>query len=506
MKRYLKSFVVFAVLSLFLYPLKLSANAELPFDNPELTLSMDFKDADLKDILKVFSIQSGLNFIASEGVEARKITLYLDKVPIKDAMNKLFNANNLAYEMAEDSNIFVVKDMGKPQVETITKVFYLKYSSVSSSHMLEEIGNTATESSSGSTSSTGSTTGRYAVSGNIGITTAVTKLLSQYGTVIEDYRTNSLIVNDIPNRMPIISETISAIDVPVPQVMIEVEMLDVSKSSVDKIGFKYSQTPLTLNLIMTGATMASKFPWGSFLQGQGGVTNGSIGISNGTTNSPASTYQVLLDWLKTQADTRFLARPRILTLSNETAQFKIVTDETINIVQVTTSGQSINQVTSNQAERTETGVDLRVTPQVNLDSGEITMYITPTVKDTSTSSLASTIKDPEERSTRQIVRVMDGETIILGGLLRKQKSETITKLPVLGDIPLVGGLFRHRNKDKDTERELLIFITPHIMKESQLEFVQSKKVNLPVREQNASSRADRAVAINSSLNSLEKKK
>ena len=99
----------------FLASLMFSVNAqdaflELTPANSEVTISMDFKDAGLKDILKVFSMQSGLNFIASQAVEDRKITLYLDKVSVNEAMDNLFKANNLSYELDADSKIIIVKD------------------------------------------------------------------------------------------------------------------------------------------------------------------------------------------------------------------------------------------------------------------------------------------------------------------------------------------------------------------------------------------------------------
>ena len=105
-----------SVLFFCLFVSGLGAQQELFLTQPQPTVSMDFQDAKLKDILKVFSIQSGLNFIASEGVQDRMITLYMDNVPIQEAMDKIFKANNLSYELDEETSIFIVKDWGKPQV------------------------------------------------------------------------------------------------------------------------------------------------------------------------------------------------------------------------------------------------------------------------------------------------------------------------------------------------------------------------------------------------------
>ncbi|TAM41239.1 hypothetical protein EPN54_02045, partial [bacterium] len=139
MKRTLltSGFIFLLIFALFIPRL----NAETP---PVLTgqdppISMDFKDASLKDILKALSIQSGMNFIASEAVKDRKVTLYFDKVPLSQVMGEIFDANNLSYKLDSSSNIFVVKDWGAMNPDTVTKVFYLKYATVSSSSLKEDM-------------------------------------------------------------------------------------------------------------------------------------------------------------------------------------------------------------------------------------------------------------------------------------------------------------------------------------------------------------------------------
>lgn len=509
------------VFSLCLFFPHLNAQPELLLLEPEQTISMDFQDANLKDILKLFSIQSGLNFIASEAVQNRKITLYLDKVPLKEAMDKLFKANNLSYDLEKESNIFIVKDWGKPQIETVTKVFYLKHATVSTSSLKEEMtygisprvsatgaaagAGGAAGGAGGAAGGAGGQEGKWKVEEDAGITKAVKKILSEYGSVIEDFRTNSLIVTDIPSRMPVITQTIAALDIRPPQIMLEVEMLDVSKNTVDKIGFKFGQTPFTA--VLTGASIGTMWPFSATslpFASERKFTPGSLAINTGT-----NTYTASLDFLKTQSDTKFLARPRILTLNNETAEIKITTQESVG-VKTTTTGTT--GTTSAEPERAQTGVSLRVTPQIDLDNQEITMFIFPQVSEaTQGNTLTSDgktfrFRDPEIRSTKSIVRVKDGETIIVGGLIRNESSQTITKLPILGDLPLLGALFRHKDKDKDKERELLVFITPHIVKDTNLELAQVKPVALTEREQNTVSAIDRETAISASLNNFEKKK
>jgi len=114
-----------------------------------------------------------------------------------------------------------------------------------------------------------------------------------------------------------------------------------------------------------------------------------------------------------------------------------------------------------------------------------------------------TVKDPEERATKSIVRIKDNETVILGGLIRNQFSETRSKLPFLGDIPMIGALFRNKNTSQNNERELLVFITPHIVKDNNIALASATTTALPEREQNTVSGMDRRLVIESSLNNFD---
>jgi len=495
---------------------RLSAQAELAFLEVEPAISLDFQNVSLRDLLKIFSIQSGLNFIASDAVQQRTLTLYMDKVPLGKAMEKIFWANGLSYDLDQDSNIFVVKDLGTPDVETVTRVFSLKYASVSTSKLKKaqdskggESESSSSESSSSSSSSSDEESSGDDTEGGEGITAVIKKLISSHGSVLEDSRTNSLIVVDLPSRMKAIAETIEALDVAVPQVMLEVEMLDVNKNTLERMGVKFGDItdyPSVVQLTMTGGSRYTAFPWkiGKWVSTDenpfgentpGSISANSLGLGN---------YRVLLDFIKSISDTRYLARPRLLTLSNETAELKISTNEAIGTV---TIYDEQGNAQSQNPERTETGVSLKVTPQVVAETGVITLFVHPKVTEAATSNLSASYRDPEERGTQSTVRVNDGETIIIGGLIRNRSSETITKVPFLGDMPLVGSFFRHKNKSQGNERELLIFITPRIMKDKAVRLVtaKSKKMVLPEREQNTASLVSRELAIRSSLDKFDRK-
>ncbi len=505
-KLFITTAVAFFIMFAF-FVSRLSAQDEPPLSGKEVTISMDFRDSQLKDLLKVFSIQAGLNFIASESVQDRKITLYLDKVPLGQAMDKIFSANNLTYELDPEANIFVVKEWGRMETETVTQIFYLKYASVSTSSIKDELSKSLAIGVSGVNSSSKS---KYHEEGESGITSAVKKLLSAppVGSLIEDFRTNSLIITDTPMKMKVINQVIKALDVAVPQVLLEVEMLDVSKNAIDKVGFKFGDTPFTA--IITGASAAMGFPYGSWGKI---ISNGAKGLIDINDPLLGGAYDMQLDFIRNLSDTKFLARPKLLTLNNESAEISITKDEVVGRVETPgtqTSAPTVNYTRSTDLALTHegTGIFLRVTPQVNLDVNEITMVINPKSSASSVSAL-STAENPqsdvEVRSTRSIVKVKDGETIVLGGLIHQDSNVTIKKLPILGDIPFVGVLFRHKDQPSGLERELVIFITPHIVRDkTDVKLGQLQNIQLPIREQALAGGGNRDYIINSSMSKFDK--
>ena len=107
----------------------------LLYPKPEKTISMDFTDAPLNTVLKIFSQQSGLNFIADTSVASRTVNLYLDNVPVEEALERILAANNLTYEIDTKSNIFVVKRLDAPTIQIMTRVYPLKFATVPSSKL-----------------------------------------------------------------------------------------------------------------------------------------------------------------------------------------------------------------------------------------------------------------------------------------------------------------------------------------------------------------------------------
>ncbi len=430
---------------------------ESPFVYPEYSkkISMDFQSAALVDVLKIFSKQTNLNLITAENIASKRITIFLDDVPVEQALEQLLKANNLTYELQPNSNIYIVKPLPVTDEQLMTRVYTLKHATVSQSKLRQTIDIKNT---------TGATIGEFENSDDAGIRGSLMSVLSSKGKITEDPRTNSFIITDVAQNFPLIESTLARLDVPVPQIMIEVEMLEVSKGTIEKIGVKVGDTPLSFS----GGIRRHVYPWN---QNQL-LEKGQSFMSNQFDDDDAQYYTGVIDasgltatlqFLRTLSETKSLARPSIMTLNNEPAEIKISTSETIGVSTQLESAESL-ATQSQEAERAETGVFLTVTPQANILTEEITLALAPKVivaREGLTFN-GQTFMDPEERGTQSILRVHSGDTIIIGGLMREEKSNAVTKVPFLGDIPVLGQAFRHKDESV-TERELIIFITPHLI-------------------------------------------
>ncbi|MDP8252840.1 MAG: secretin N-terminal domain-containing protein [Candidatus Kaelpia aquatica] len=442
MKFYRNIVLIFAILIM----VSSSLFAQEKIDSLGKTISLDFKDASLKDILKVFSMQSGLNFVASDRIEDKKLTLYMENVPVDKALDTILKANSLTYFQPPDSNIFVVKKLNVPAVETMTRIYRLNYADPAEIKGLFEGMSVA-----GQVQET-------TAEGNVVTSSFLQGILSEYGKIASDKRTNSLIVTDIPSRFPMIEDAITQLDQPTPQVMIEAEILEVSTDYMEEIGIYFEDSGM---IQITGSELATRFPFNTK-----GRFSGLTDSTSGYGTISAVGFDPLLNLLKQNQKTKVLARPKILTLSNQTAEIKITADTAIG-----TSTTDTDSSDYTEAERMETGVKLIVTPIVNKDSF-VTIDIVSEVVDPKQSAFFDDYVDPHTRSAKATIRIKDGDTLIMGGLIKRDEDMTVRKVPFFGDIPIIGKVFRHTYKLNES-KELIIFITPHIIKDSYYSMTQA---------------------------------
>ena len=439
--------------------------AEVPAQTREKspTISMDVTEAYLEDVLKLLSRQAGMNFVASEAIREKKVTLYFDEVPISDALDTLLKANSLSITGHEGKNLFVVTESGAPEIPTITRVYPLRYARV-----VPTVGEVAktfgaggslineTFKSSGSSgaSAAGGAPGAAPAGGEqgAGILGIIKSLLTEHGSVVADARTNSLVVTDIPDRIRVIDETIAKLDIRPKQVYIEAEVLEVTLDTLRRIGIEYG-TATGQVASYVGPVRTSYFPFATGLLDSATRTRtlGTLSLAD---------VSILLKLLATEKDVRFLARPRLLTLSSEVAEIRIVSEA---VTGVTSSAQTQTGSITSAPERTTVGTILRVTPLVN-DTNFVTMVIEPEVSRVIQSSSFSSFLDPNRRIARTSVMVPNGGTAMIAGLISTENTDSARRLPGLGDIPLIGLPFKRTEMEKKNT-EILLFITPHILQD-----------------------------------------
>ncbi|MBN2483654.1 MAG: type II secretion system protein GspD [Candidatus Omnitrophica bacterium] len=448
------------IIILFLFCIPLLVYPDIDIDNiygdhlitrAKKKVSMNLENVDLVDLLKILSQQTGLNFISTEAVQSRSITLYIENAPLKEAMDIIFKANHLSYDYYPEANMFIVKEMGQPGLELKTKVYKLKYTRVQRTRIQREIEEVIS-------------TDSDELEDEEGIVAAIERVLTVNGKVISEPLSNSIVVVDVPTQFPVIDDVIAYLDVPQPKVLIEVEMVDVSKQLMDKMGFQWGsgQQP-GFTATVTGGAYDNPWPFPNrLLNSIAWSSTPERTLTLGTLD--LTKFQAVMEFVKSDTDSKMLARPKILSLNNETSEVNLTTDEAIGLITTVSDSGTITQ----EIERTETGTKLRVTPQINLRTREVTLVLEVFTKTAEasgfvlTGTAAGTVMNPTQRGTKSVLRLNDNQTLLIGGLIREDKENTRVKVPFLGKIPFLGGAFRHKSKTDDS-RELLIFLTPRII-------------------------------------------
>lgn len=381
-------------------------------NEPEQLFTISIDDAEIKDVLESLLVyQAGLSLVLSGGIEGR-ISLRLKDVTWQTMLDAVLQAGG--YTSFERNNVLFISDSRK----TLTiEVFKLNFANA------------------------------------IDIEKTVSNLVSSEGKVGIDDRLNSIIVSDNAANLERIRQAIEKLDVKAPQVMIEVLILNVKLTNELKMGVDWTALGKTDTISKTSFSQGLSATGGSNPSGQFKFSKATSGW----------TLTGLIDFIETNEDVKILANPKILVLNNHTATIDSVEEIPYQQLSQTSAGGSIGTTSFKEA-----GIKLEVTPRIT-DDGYIIMHIKPEQsaqigKFTIAGSDTPVI---ETRKADTTLRVKDGQTIIIGGLRKKQLSVKENKIPILGDIPLLGFLFR-RIYTEQIESELGVFITPHIYTEGML--------------------------------------
>jgi general secretion pathway protein D len=345
----------------------------------------------------------------------------------------------------------VIKDLdSKPGEELTVFTYHLK--NAQAENLVEVLNNLYTQMSSLTTGQTagartgGGTTGR---GGFMGMGTTSTQSLSDLLEQVyfeADTDTNALLVMATPKNWARIKEILDDLDKPVPQVLIKVLLAEVTHSDSLDLGIEFSM----LNMRSSGDNYLTSTAFGLDSVAKGLIFN----IIEGEVD-------IALRALEEVGKLDILSRPYILTSNNQTATITVGEEVPfIRDTRLTETGQTINTI-----EYEDIGIILEVTPHINPD-GLVIMDVSPEISTTTakTVPISETVNASvfAKRSSVSRVSVLDGQTIVIGGLVKDQLTESVEKVPLLGDIPIVGGAFQNTEKEKE-KTELLIFLTPYVV-------------------------------------------
>ncbi len=470
---------------------KLSGEADL-YKNMEETSPLDrnvsirVSNVPISVFLNSITTQAKINFIMSEEFANKKVTASLTRVTVREALDTLLRVHGLAYQRIGKSDSYVVTKRSNDAPDTITKIYTLSYISLSGvgggsgASELNNIlsGGNSNSSDTGSTGGVGmnnnATPGTGGSEGSSEITGIIKSMMSTVGRIATDPRTNKLIITDVPEVFPPIENILAELDVKPPQILIEAQIVEVNKSSGLNLGFEYGDSNGTL-ISATGPQR--KFDL-AYVKGTGirgwnyifpesqesssggeGEEEDEEGDKAGVLNFAA--FNIVLKSLLTRGEAKYLGKPKVVTLNNKTATITTSTDATVGYTQ-NVSGSGEATMTTQSAERKQVGLTLQVTPQVNRE-GYVTLFVQPSYSDVISSGFENT-KDTVTRAASTLVRVKNGQTVVIGGLLTSRETEQIRKVPLLGDIPILGWLFTSKTSTKSTT-DLVIFITPTVLAE-----------------------------------------
>ncbi len=464
----------------------------------ERKVSIRVSNVPISAFLNSITTQAKINFIMSEEFANKKVTASLTRVTVREALDTLLRVHGLAYQRIGKSDSYVVTKRSNDAPDTITKIYTLSYislqgvgsaSSELNSIMPQDVSTSSSSSYSGggmgdvmnSLGGNSSSNGNDSYSsGGAEITKIVQSMLSPVGKIAVDPRTNKLIITDVAEVFPQVENILAELDIKPPQILIEAQIVEVSKTSGLNLGFEYGGADGTM-VSMTGPKRKVDFDyvkgigvkgWNYIFPTKDQLNNNGSGDGDSSSSSDDegedegglldfSAFNIVLRSLLTRGEAKYLGKPKVVTLNNKTATITTSTDATVGYTQ-SLAGSGGTEMSTSSAERKRVGLTLQVTPQVNRE-GYVTLYVQPSYSDVVSSGFDNT-RDTTTRAASTLVRVKNGQTVVIGGLLTSRETDQTRKVPLLGDIPIIGWLFTSKTKSKSTT-DLVIFITPTILAE-----------------------------------------
>ncbi|MDY0270346.1 secretin N-terminal domain-containing protein [Trichloromonas sp.] len=403
---------------------------ELEFDS-DTTITLTFKSAKTKEVFAILSKLSGINFLFDEEMEDRTVSLSFEKATFAQALELLLRMNGLGKKVLNSKTIIIysnTKEKAKQYEDHIIQTFYLSHIDA-----------------------------KKAVN--------MLRTMLQLRKIYVHEERNALVIRDTPQVIKLAQQIIEAADRGDAEVVLDLELVEVTHNNELKIGPTLSTNSVSFGLSKDGQNIVAD----TLTAGSTTVSSGTDSTTTGLANNLVSglsnlqTFYTLptatFDVLRKLTDSEILANPSIRVKNKEKAKVHIGSREPV--ITVTINGDQ----TSENIQYVDVGVKLDVEPLIQLDNTVVTKLNLEVSNATRLAALKSgttpLVISTTNATTALILK--DGEQTVIGGLLRDDNSKSKTTIPVLGDIPLLGHFFTGHNNNK-TKREILLSITPHIVK------------------------------------------
>ncbi|MGZ8983681.1 MAG: secretin N-terminal domain-containing protein [Methylotenera sp.] len=397
-------------------------------------VTLQFRDANLKMVFEALSRTSGINILLDRDVRNDlKTTIFVKDASVEDTIGLILMQNQLEKKILNENTIFIYPNTPakiKEYQELVIRTFHLTNADAKQ------------------------------------MQTMIKTMLKTKDIFIHE-KTNSLVMRDTPEAVQLAEKLVAAQDLNDPEVMLEVEILEVLHSKLTELGVKWpnqvglsvTETPARSTVTTTagGAVVTDNIPATPLtVEGLRHITGSSINVTPLT---------LLFNLKKDVGDTNLLANPRIRVRQHEKAKI-MIGDRVPVITNSVTPVSTGTPVVTGSVQYLDVGLKLEVEPDIHMD-GEVSIKtylevssITSQVTNASSGTIAYQIGT---RNATTVLRLADGETQVLAGLISDEDRKSVSKIPGLGDLPLIGRLFSTHNTDK-RKTEIILSITPHIIR------------------------------------------
>lgn len=415
-------------------------------------ISVDFRDTAIDDVIRIMAEQANVDVVKSPKVTGT-VTAKLSNVPLEEALHNILASQGYDYVMSKNMiRIAPTGEISEEAEKLMTKIYRVNYADIKE------------------------------------VEKSLSKFVSQRGAITTNPGTSNLIVKDTESNIKAIGTFIDDIDRVTPQILVESRIYDLTSKSDLDLGVEwntgsdttyYTDTqavvpPGTMGNIVTGKTYP--FETGMF-RGDTGKTSSVTGLLKFGWFSKNLDIDAIIKAQKDITNAKLLANPRILVLDNETATISIISEIPYQELTQTSGGGNIGTT-----DFKDVGVKLKVTP--HLARGEkIRMKVEPefSVQTGNVTFASGALSYPQpivdSRTASTTLLVDSGQTIVLGGLRKKDVSKAVNKVPLLGDIPIICYLFRFEG-ESTTNSEMVVFITPRIVNEASLTEREKKQYEI----------------------------